>query len=148
VGGPIDLVTLVRRPTGPAGLPSVLSAGVGGDVASVLRRRVGLRICCDRAALSEGPPPVAHMRPDPAAFTGALRRTEPASPRARVLLLDDTYVSGVTFPERRRRAAAGRGPNGDRPLGRVLRPERVALHADFLGRQPPEVAGQTGSSTE
>ena len=73
------------------------------------------------------------MRPDPAAFTvpppdrAALRG-------ARVLLLDDTYVSGA----RSQSAAAALQQAGARtvigPLGRVLRPDRIALHADFLRR--------------
>ena len=71
------------------------------------------------------------MRPDPAAFTvpppdrAALRG-------ARVLLLDDTYVSG----SRAQSAATALHRAGActvvGPLGRVLRPGRVARHADFL----------------
>ena len=62
------------------------------------------------------------------------RRTAPRSP-ARVLLLDDTYVSGA----RAQSAAAALSLAAARstlivPLGRVLRPDRVALHADFLRR--------------
>jgi hypothetical protein len=73
------------------------------------------------------------MRPHPAAFV------VPADDRvaiagARVLLLDDTYVSGA----RSQSAAAALQLAGARPviapLGRVLRPDRVALHAEFLRR--------------
>lgn len=133
VGGPIDLVTLVPSTHRPGRAPLGLVAGVGGDVASVLPAARWAPDLLRRAALSEGPPPVAHMRPDPAAFTvPAPDRAGVA--RARVLLLDDTYVSG----SRSQSAAAALQLAGARtviaPLGRVLRPERVALHADFLGR--------------
>jgi hypothetical protein len=60
-----------------------------------------------------------------------------------VLLLDDTYVSGA----RSQSAAAALQRAGARtvigPLGRVLRPDRIALHAEFLGRR-----AQAGVSTE
>jgi hypothetical protein len=49
-------------------------------------------------------------------------------------LLDDTYVSGA----RSQSAAAALQLAGGRPviapLGRVLRPDRVLLHAEFLRR--------------
>jgi hypothetical protein len=78
-----------------------------------------------------GWPPVAHMRPDAAAFM--VPPADRAALRgARVLLLDDTYVSGA----RAQSAAAVLERAGARtvigPLGRVLRPGRVARHADFL----------------
>jgi hypothetical protein len=86
-----------------------------------------------RADLPEGWPPVAHMRPDPAAFT-VPPSAQAALRGARTLLLDDTYVSGA----RAQSAAAALGRAGARtvigPLGRVLRPDRIALHADFLDR--------------
>jgi hypothetical protein len=50
-------------------------------------------------------------------------------------VLDDTYVSGARSQSAAaalRRAATGR--TVITPLGRVLRPDRVALHADFLKR--------------
>jgi adenine/guanine phosphoribosyltransferase-like PRPP-binding protein len=73
------------------------------------------------------------MRPHPAAFM--VRAHERAAiAGARVLLLDDTYVSGA----RSQSAAAALQLAGARPviapLGRVLRPDRVALHAEFLRR--------------
>ena len=53
---------------------------------------------------------------------------------ARVLLLDDTYVSGA----RSQSAAAALRLAGAVPvivpLGRVLRPDRIARHAAFLAR--------------
>ncbi len=72
------------------------------------------------------------MRPDAAAFR------VPATLRHRIdgrrmLLLDDTYVSGA----RAQSAAAALRRSGARAvvivaLGRVLRPDRSALHAAFL----------------
>ena len=74
------------------------------------------------------------MRPDPAAFRPA-RRDGDALAGTRVVLLDDTYVSGA----RSQSAAAALHRAGARavlivPLGRVLRPDRFAAHADFLRR--------------
>ena len=74
------------------------------------------------------------MRPDPAAFSPRAREGR-AVVGARALLLDDTYVSGA----RSQSAAAALELAGARstlivPIGRVLRPDRVALHAEFLRR--------------
>jgi predicted amidophosphoribosyltransferase len=72
------------------------------------------------------------MRPHPAAFhLRAPDRNRVTG--ARVLMLDDTYVSGA----RSQSAAAALQLTGACatvivPLGRVLRPDRVARHADFL----------------
>ena len=75
---------------------------------------------------------IGHMRPDARAFA------VPAPWRAivkgsRVLLLDDTYVSGA----RAQSAAAALRLRGARsvlivPMGRVIRPERFAAHAAFM----------------
>jgi hypothetical protein len=77
--------------------------------------------------------PVGHMRPSPRAFA------VPPSLRCRVdgrrlVLLDDTYVSGA----RSQSAAAALRRAGASSvvvvaLGRVLRPDRVPAHAEFLG---------------
>lgn len=132
-GGPIGLVALVpstHRP-GPAALGLV--AGLGGTAAGVFPgARWAPDLLC-RAARRGGSPPLAHMRPHPAAFM--VRAHECAAiAGARVLLLDDTYVSGA----RSQSAAAALQLAGARPviapLGRVLRPDRVALHAEFLRR--------------
>ena len=57
----------------------------------------------------------------------------------RVVLLDDTYVSGA----RSQSAAAGLRRAGAASvvvvvLGRVVRPDRVPAHHDFLSRLPPD----------
>jgi hypothetical protein len=75
---------------------------------------------------------IGHMRPNARAFAvpgscrGAVRG-------ARVLLLDDTYVSGA----RAQSAAAALRYSGARsalivPLGRVIRPDRFAAHAAVM----------------
>jgi hypothetical protein len=75
---------------------------------------------------------LAHMQPHPDAFSVV----DPAPVRgARVVLLDDTYVSGA----RAQSAAAALRRAGARatviiPVGRVLRPDRLAVHAAYLSR--------------
>jgi hypothetical protein len=76
--------------------------------------------------------PVGPMRPNARAFSVADR----ASVRgARIVLLDDTYVSGA----RAQSAAAALRHAGAMstviiPLGRVLRPDFVGAHAAYLAR--------------
>ena len=133
VGGPIDVVALVPSTHRPGPAPLARIAGLVDDVAGVWPAARWAPALLRRTGLLDGSPSVGHMRPDPAAFTvsppdqAALRGT-------RVLLLDDTYVSGA----RSQSAAAALQRAGARtvigPLGRVLRPDRIALHADFLDR--------------
>ena len=89
-GGPFDLVLPVPSPTAPGRLPSPPSSGLGR-----LRHRADgralVRRTCSRGAAAA---PVGHMRPDPGASPSPPRRAR-AVPGARVLLLDDTYVSGA-----------------------------------------------------
>jgi hypothetical protein len=133
VGGPIDVVALVPSTHRPAPAPLALVVGLADEVASALpAARWAPALLC-RADQPGGRAPVAHMRPDVVAFTVA--PADPAALRgARVLLLDDTYVSGA----RAQSAAAALQRAGARtvigPLGRVLRPGRIARHADFLAR--------------
>jgi hypothetical protein len=85
---------------------------------------------------------IGAMRPNARAFAvpDSWRATVRGS---RVLLLDDTYVSGA----RAQSAAAALRRGGARtvlivPLGRVIRPERFASHAAFVnGQAGGEVAG-------
>jgi hypothetical protein len=133
-GGAFDLVVLVPSTHRPGVAPLGRVGGLGHDVAAALPAARWAADLLQRAEAAGGPPPVAHMRPDPAAFTlDAPGRA--AVSGARVLLLDDTYVSGA----RSQSAAATLARAGARctliaPLGRVLRPGRVALHAEFLQR--------------
>jgi hypothetical protein len=134
IGGRFDLVGLVPSTHRPGIAPLGRVDGLGHDVAAALPAARWAADLLRRPDAPGGPPPVAHMRPDPAAFSvRAPGRAAVAG--ARVLLLDDTYVSGA----RSQSAAAALACAGARctliaPLGRVLRPDRIALHADFLGR--------------
>jgi hypothetical protein len=134
VGGPFDLVVLVPSTHRPGCAPLGLVEGLGQDVAAALPAARWAPDLLRRARGPGGPPPVAHMRPDAAAFS-VPAPSRAAVAGARVLLLDDTYVSGA----RAQSAAATLARAGARhtlivPLGRVLRPGRVALHAAYLRR--------------
>jgi hypothetical protein len=131
--GPADLVSVVpsthRR--GPAPLACI--DGLDRAVEALPPARWVACLLC-RADGPGGPPPVSHMRPDPAAFIPSAA-SRPDVRGARVLLLDDTYVSGA----RSQSAAAALHRAGARsvaiaPVGRVLRPDRIDAHADFLRR--------------
>jgi predicted phosphoribosyltransferase len=94
------------------------------------------------------------MQPHARAFA-VPRSSRTAVSGARVLLLDDTYVSG----SRAQSAGAALRGAGARsvlivPIGRVLRPERIAAHAAFLAVRPTEeghrprcVLAQTGTGS-
>jgi hypothetical protein len=76
------------------------------------------------------------MRPDARAFELAPATAAGVRHGGRVVLLDDTYVSGA----RAQSAAAALRLAGAAaviivPVGRVLRPGRSALHAAFLETQ-------------
>jgi hypothetical protein len=87
---------------------------------------------------------IGHMRPNARAF--AVPDSRRAAVRgSRVVLLDDTYVSGA----RSQSAAAALRRAGARsvtvvPLGRVIRPERFAAHAAFMNGHPGAVAAGDG----
>jgi hypothetical protein len=133
-GGPLDLVTVVPSTHRPGPAPLALVAGLGSDVVTALPLARWVPGLLRRTDAPGGPPPVAHMRPHPAAFQ--LRAPDrDGVAGSRVLLLDDTYVSGA----RSHSAAAALHLTGACatvivPLGRVLRPDRVTRHADFLRR--------------
>jgi hypothetical protein len=133
-GGPPDLVVVVPSTRRRGAPPLALVDGVARDVADALPAARWAPELLRRAFDPGGRPPLAHMRPDAAAF--CLRVSDrPGAADAHILLLDDTYVSGA----RSQSAAAALRQAGARstlivPIGRVLRPDRVALHADFLRR--------------
>jgi hypothetical protein len=133
-GGRLDLVLVVPSTHRPGAPPLARVDGVAHDVAAALPGARWTPELLGRADDPGGPPPVAHMRPDAAAFR--LRAADrPGARGAHALLLDDTYVSGA----RAQSAAAALHQAGARstlivPLGRVLRPDRVVSHADFLRR--------------
>ena len=130
-GGPIDRVLTVPSTARPNGPPLAALEGLADAV----------RASFDGAAwtpdlLRRASAPVGHMRPDAGAFAVRPGPTAPSPsvPRAsRTLLLDDTYVSGA----RAQSAAAALRRAGARsvvivPVGRVVRPDRSAVHAAFL----------------
>jgi hypothetical protein len=133
-GGPLGLALLVPSTHRPGIAPLGRVDGLGRDVTTVLPGARWAPELLQRAGAPGGPPPVAHMRPDAAAFH--LRREDrTAVTGRRVVLFDDTYVSGA----RSQSAAAALQRAGACstlivPLGRVLRPDRSACHADFLRR--------------
>jgi hypothetical protein len=133
-GGPFDLALVVPSTHRPGLAPLGYVNGLERDLAAALPTVLWAPGLLRRADAGGGPPPVAHMRPDPAAFS--LRATDGGEVSGKcAILLDDTYVSGA----RSQSAAAALSIAGARstlivPLGRVLRPDRVPLHADFLRR--------------
>jgi hypothetical protein len=133
-GGAPDFVLPVPSTKRPGGSPIARVPGLAADVESALpgARWTGL--------LARSSEPVGHMRPSPRAFA------VPPTLRCRVagrrlVLLDDTYVSG----SRAQSAAAALRRAGAAAvvivvLGRVLRPDRVPAHRDFLRRLAPDSA--------
>jgi hypothetical protein len=88
--------------------------------------------CWSPTLLHRSGAPIGHMRPSAHAFAPAAGQL-PILSGARVLLLDDTYVSGA----RAQSAAATLRLAGARAVvivaaGRVLRPNRVPAHAAYL----------------
>jgi hypothetical protein len=151
-GGPLDHVLAVPSTARPGGSPLHRVEGLAASAAG----RTGGR--WSPQLLTRAARPLGHMQPDRAGFAvaaasaGALLGT-------RVLLLDDTYVSGA----RAQSAAAELRRAGARSvviavLGRVLRTDRVALPPGFLAaaradgvpdRQRPCCrCVQTGATTE
>ncbi len=127
LGGGIDLVTVVPSSQRPGPGPLALVEGLAADVGAALPAARWAPDLLRRTGPGGGSPPVAHMRPHPAAFH--LRPSDrDGVVGVRALLLDDTYVSGARSQSA---AAALRRAAGSRtviaPLGRVLRPDRVAL---------------------
>ncbi len=144
LGGSVDVVALVPSTHRPGMAPLGLVDKLGSDVLAALPLARWEPDLLGGARGAGGPPPVAHMRPDPAAFMPRADDTH-ALAGARVVLLDDIYVSGA----RSQSAAAALRRSGALaalivPVGRILRPERVALHARFLRRQAPDAAFPPG----
>lgn len=130
-GGRPHFVLPVPSTVRPGGSPIARVPGLAADVESALP---GVRWTGLLFRTSE---PIGHMRPSARAFA------VPPTLRCRVdgrrlVLLDDTYVSGA----RSQSAAAALRRAGAASvvvvaLGRVLRPDRVPAHAEFLGRREP-----------
>lgn len=129
MGGGIDLVMPVPSSSRPGPAPLERAQGLAhGAVSALAPEARWLPPALQRAAGEIG-----HMRPNAGAFAvpPSLRA---AVHGARVLLLDDIYVSG----SRAQSAAAALRLCGATtvlivPLGRVLRPEKFSAHAAFAG---------------
>ena len=79
IGGRFDLVALVPSTHRPGIAPLGLVDGLGYDVAAALPAARWAAELLRRADAPGGPPPVADMRPDPAAFS-VRAPTAPRSP--------------------------------------------------------------------
>jgi hypothetical protein len=141
-GGRPHFVLPVPSTVRPGGSPIARVPGLAADVESALPGVNWTGLLCRTSE------PVGHMHPSPRAFA------VPPTLRCRVaekrlLLLDDTYVSGA----RAQSAAAALRRAGASSvvvvaLGRVLRPDRVPAHAEFLsGRQPGDWSASLTSSS-
>jgi hypothetical protein len=131
---PVDLVQVVPSTARPSGAPLALVDGLGAVVQDRLRARLRVDLLC------RGPGWLGHMRPRRDGFV-VPAGGRPGVRGRHVLVLDDTYVSGA----RAQSAAAALRLAGAASVqivaaGRVLRPDRVPGHADFL-------RGQVGEST-
>jgi hypothetical protein len=134
-GGPIDHVLAVPSTARPAGPPLAALEGLGAAVRAALPGACWAPRLLRRAHTS-APAAVGHMRPDARAFEVAPAGTRAETVALRgtsALLLDDTYVSGA----RSQSAAAALRRAGVAtvvivPVGRVLRPDRSAVHDAFL----------------
>jgi hypothetical protein len=133
-GGRPHFVLPVPSTVRPGGSPIARVPGLAADVEAALP---GVRWTGLLCRTSE---PVGHMHPSARAFA------VPPTLRCRVIgrrvvLLDDTYVSGA----RAQSAAAALRRAGASSVvvvavGRVLRPDRVPAHAEFLSRGPPDAS--------
>jgi hypothetical protein len=126
---PVDQVLAVPSTARPSGAPLATVAGLD----DVVRRRLGAGLRAD--LLCRGPGRLGHMRPCRDGFVVPPNRRAAVAGR-HLLVLDDTYVSGA----RAQSAAAALRLAGAASVqivaaGRVLRPDRVPAHADFLRRQ-------------
>ena len=139
-GGRPHFVLPVPSTVRPGGSPIARVPGLAADVEAALP---GVRWTGLLCRTSE---PVGHMRPSARAF-GLPPTLRHRVDEKRLVLLDDTYVSGA----RSQSAAAALRRAGASSvvvvaLGRVLRPDRVPAHAEFLRRHPPGAPPLTAAS--
>jgi hypothetical protein len=134
IGGSVDIVLPVpssSRP-GPASLEAV------GGLGELAAASLGATVRWMPTALRRAEGEIGHMQPNARAFV-VPRSAHACVSGARVVLLDDTYVSW----SRAQSAAAVLRLCGARavlivPVGRVLRPERFGAHAAFIAARPGE----------
>jgi hypothetical protein len=130
LGGHVDLVLPVPSSSRPGGAPLERVDGLVPLVVAALGHQTRWR----PRALRRAGGAIGHMRPNAAAFAVPCASSD-AVRGSRVVLLDDTYVSG----SRSQSAAAALRLSRARavvivPLGRVLRPERFSGHAALVDR--------------
>jgi hypothetical protein len=139
--GPPSVVLPVPSSSRPGPSPLDHIDGLGQRVVAALERPSdGPTLWCPEV-LQRAEIPVGHM----AAHAGAFKVPEWAAPvvaKSRVLLLDDTYVSGA----RSQSAAAALRLAGASdvlivPIGRIIRPATIAEHAELLRRSRRSRAG-------
>ena len=124
-GGPLGVALCVPSTARPDGAPLTTLVGMAEAAEAV-------GACWSPDLLRRAAAPVGHMQPDAGAFS-VLAEAHRRLDGERVLLLDDTYVSGA----RSQSAAAALRLAGAAAvvvvaLGRVLRPDRAPSHAAFL----------------
>ncbi len=130
LGGAPDIILPVPSSLRPGGSPLLRVDGLVGDIE---RAFPGARWWPELLIRTDEP--VGHMRPSANAFSVPLA-WRPDFGGRRVLLVDDTYVSG----SRAQSAAAAlrRARCGSIVIvviGRLLRPTLVPVHADFIRRE-------------
>jgi hypothetical protein len=144
LGGPVDVVLPVPSSSRPGRAPLDRVPGLAGHVEQSLAPAASWR----PSVLRRAGGPIGHMRPSAAAFE-VPAPFRPAVKGRRLVLLDDTYVSG----SRAQSAAAALRRAGARAtlivtLGRVVRPDRSTLHERFLRRcEAPVGTGDAGTGT-
>jgi len=149
IGGAPDVVVPVPSTHRPDGSPLTHLRGMSRLLCASFGPAIGFADLMIRQSA-----PIGHMHPHPKGFSVPPRRRQHVC-GARVLLMDDTYVSGA----RSQSAAAALRANGARsvivlPLARLLRPDRVPDHAAFLAQAKTGtrcarcVLTQVGAGTE
>jgi hypothetical protein len=130
LGGPVDLMLPVPSTLRPPPSPLEKILGIVSIYGAVKGQASGMPF----QPLRRTAEPIGHMRANADAFV--VRPEQAVHVRgARIVLLDDTYVSGA----RSQSAAAALRRAGARnvlivPLGRVIRPDKSAAHAEFARR--------------
>ena len=135
VGGPFDLVLLVPSTHRPGTAPLGLVDGLG-----VRRRRRTPHGAVGSGSAATGRcPGRAAARRAHAAGPGGLQPARPGRDAPSPVRARSSSTTPMSVAARSQSAASALGRAGARstlivPIGRVLRPDRVALHADFLRR--------------
>jgi predicted amidophosphoribosyltransferase len=139
LGGWAELIVPVPSTVRPP--PSPLEQTLGFSILSLYAAVAGETGRMPYQLLHRTVASVGHMQADADAFAVCPDLASKV-PGARILLFDDTYVSGA----RSQSAAAALRQAGARrvlivPLGRVIRPDKSEAHAQFakryVDRQPP-----------